>query len=47
MDELLSVHSELFKQQIPQVREQLERFGDRLPAQITAQLEALEARLAE
>jgi phosphoenolpyruvate carboxykinase (GTP) len=45
MAELLSVDSELFKQQIPQVREHLERFGDRLPREISAQLEALEERL--
>jgi phosphoenolpyruvate carboxykinase (GTP) len=45
MRELLNVDPELFKQQLPQVREHLERFGDRLPAEITAQLEALERRL--
>jgi phosphoenolpyruvate carboxykinase (GTP) len=45
MRELLTVDAELFKQQLPQVREHLERFGERLPAEITAQLEALEERL--
>jgi phosphoenolpyruvate carboxykinase (GTP) len=45
MRELLTVDPELFKQQLPQVREHLDRFGERLPAAITAQLEALEARL--
>jgi phosphoenolpyruvate carboxykinase (GTP) len=45
MRELLSVDPELYRQQIPQVREYLDRFGDRLPAEIKAQLEALEQRL--
>ncbi|HMJ74047.1 MAG TPA: phosphoenolpyruvate carboxykinase (GTP) [Solirubrobacterales bacterium] len=45
MRELLSVDSELFKQQLPQVKEHLARFGDKLPPQISAQLDALEARL--
>jgi phosphoenolpyruvate carboxykinase (GTP) len=45
MRELLTVDSELFKRQIPQVREHLERFGDLLPGEIVAQLEALEERL--
>jgi phosphoenolpyruvate carboxykinase (GTP) len=45
MRELLSVDAELFKQQLPQVKEHLDRFGDRLPQQISAQLEALEERL--
>jgi phosphoenolpyruvate carboxykinase (GTP) len=42
---LLSVDEELVKQQRPQVREHLEKFGDKLPAELSAQLEALEARL--
>ena len=46
MTELLSVDTELFKQQLPQLREHLEKFGDQLPAEISAQFEALEARLA-
>ena len=33
------------RQQLPQVKEHLAKFGDRLPAEIGAQLEALEARL--
>jgi len=45
MRELLSVDAELFKQQLPQVREHLERFGDRLPGPILAQLRSLEERL--
>ncbi len=45
MEELLSVDPELYKQQLPQVREHLERFGDHLPEQISAQLDALEQRL--
>src|SRR5262249_26800610 len=45
LSKLLSVDPRLFKQQLPQVREHLERFGDRLPAGIAHQLEALEDRL--
>jgi phosphoenolpyruvate carboxykinase (GTP) len=45
MRELLSVDTALFKQQLPQIEQHLDRFGDRLPAQIRAQLEALEQRL--
>ena len=43
--ELLSVEPELIKQQIPQVREHLDRFGDRLPQQLRDQLASLEGRL--
>jgi phosphoenolpyruvate carboxykinase (GTP) len=45
MEELLSVDTELVKAQLPQIQEHLAKFGDRLPAEISAQLEALEARL--
>jgi phosphoenolpyruvate carboxykinase (GTP) len=45
MRELLSVDADLFKQQLPQVKEHLARFGDRLPSQLKAQLEDLEKRL--
>jgi phosphoenolpyruvate carboxykinase (GTP) len=45
MADLLSVDTELVKAQLPQVREHLTKFGDKLPAEVSAQLEALEARL--
>jgi phosphoenolpyruvate carboxykinase (GTP) len=45
MAELLSVDTELVKAQLPQVKEHLDKFGDKLPAEVSAQLEALEARL--
>jgi phosphoenolpyruvate carboxykinase (GTP) len=45
MRDLLSVDADLIKQQVPQVREHLGRFGDTLPRQISEQLEALEERL--
>jgi phosphoenolpyruvate carboxykinase (GTP) len=45
MRELLSVDAELYKQQLPQIKEHLARFGERLPERITAQLDALEQRL--
>ena len=43
MAELLRVDPELLHEQLPQVEEHLARFGDRLPDEITEQLEALEA----
>ncbi len=46
MRELHDVDVDLVRAQLPQIREHLEQFGDRLPAEITAQLEALEERLA-
>jgi phosphoenolpyruvate carboxykinase (GTP) len=45
MRELLSVDAELFKQQLPQVKEHLARFGDKLPQQLRDQLKDLEQRL--
>src|SRR3954447_13443470 len=39
MRELLSVDADLVRQQLPQVREHLARFGDKLPAEVSAQLE--------
>jgi phosphoenolpyruvate carboxykinase (GTP) len=45
MSELLTVDAEKVKAQLPQVEEFLAKFGDRLPAEIGAQLEALKQRL--
>ncbi|MTD43904.1 phosphoenolpyruvate carboxykinase (GTP) [Conexibacter sp. W3-3-2] len=42
---LLAVDNELVKSELPQVEEFLAKFGDRLPAEMTAQLDALKARL--
>jgi phosphoenolpyruvate carboxykinase (GTP) len=42
---LLKVDPEEWKAQLPQVREHLAKFGDRLPDEIKAQLDALERRL--
>jgi phosphoenolpyruvate carboxykinase (GTP) len=47
MRELLSVDEDLVRQQLPQLREHLARFGDRLPEEIGRQLEELERRLEE
>ena len=44
-DELLTVDAEQVKAQLPQVEEHLAQFGDKLPAEIAAQLEALRKRL--
>jgi phosphoenolpyruvate carboxykinase (GTP) len=45
MRELLSVDLDKVKEQLPQVKAHLAEFGERLPAEIGTQLEALEARL--
>ena len=45
MAELLSVDAAEVKQQLPQLRDHLAKFGDKLPAELNAQLEALEQRL--
>jgi len=42
---LLAVDNELVKSELPQVEEFLAKFGDRLPAEMTAQLDALKQRL--
>jgi phosphoenolpyruvate carboxykinase (GTP) len=47
MAELLRVDPELLREQLPQVKEHLSRFGDRLPAEIQGQLEALERRIGD
>jgi phosphoenolpyruvate carboxykinase (GTP) len=45
MRELLSVDTDLVKAQLPQVKEHLAKFGDKLPPQVGSQLKALEERL--
>jgi phosphoenolpyruvate carboxykinase (GTP) len=45
MRELLTVDPDALREQLPQVKEHLARFGDRLPPEIGEQLQALEARL--
>ena len=45
LEALLAVDHDAWKQQLPQVREHFERFGDQLPAELWTQLEALEERL--
>jgi phosphoenolpyruvate carboxykinase (GTP) len=46
MRDLLTVDLDLVKEQLPQVKAHLAEFGDKLPPQVSAQLEALEQRLA-
>jgi len=46
MAELLTVDPKQLEAQLPQVKEHLAKFGDRLPAAVREQLEALERRLA-
>ncbi len=43
--ELLKVDAEEWKGELPSIREHLEKFGDRLPAEIRQQVDALQARL--
>jgi phosphoenolpyruvate carboxykinase (GTP) len=43
---LLEVDSEGWEQQLPQMREHFRGFGEKLPAELQAQLDALEKRLA-
>ena len=44
--EVLRVDAEEFKAQLPQFKEHLATFGDSLPSEVRAQLEALEQRLS-
>jgi phosphoenolpyruvate carboxykinase (GTP) len=45
LEELLSVDPDVIREQLPQVEEHLARFGDRVPAELNAQLDALKQRL--
>jgi phosphoenolpyruvate carboxykinase (GTP) len=45
MEQLLAVDAEGWKQQLPQIRDHYAKFGDTLPAELAAQLAALEQRL--
>ncbi len=46
MEELLRVDEEALRGELPQVEDHLARFGDRLPDEVQAQLDALKAKLA-
>jgi phosphoenolpyruvate carboxykinase (GTP) len=46
MRQLLTVDADKVKAQLPQVQQFLDQFGDKLPAEIGAQVEALERRLS-
>ncbi len=45
LDLLLSVDNEAVKAELPQIEAHLDQFGDRLPAEIRAQLDALKTAL--
>ena len=47
LDTLLSVDIEGWTKAIPQIREHYARFGDRLPAALNVEVDALEAKLAD
>jgi phosphoenolpyruvate carboxykinase (GTP) len=46
MEELLSVNEDLVRQQLPQLKEHLAKFGSALPSELHAQLADLERRLS-
>jgi phosphoenolpyruvate carboxykinase (GTP) len=46
MEQLLAVDPDEWREQLPQMRDHLGTFGDKLPAELRAQLDALERRLA-
>ena len=45
LEQILAVDPEEWKAEIPPIREFFAKFGDRLPAEVGAQLDALEERL--
>jgi phosphoenolpyruvate carboxykinase (GTP) len=45
MDELLTVNVDERRAEVPSIREHLAQFGDRLPAALDKQVDALEQRL--
>jgi phosphoenolpyruvate carboxykinase (GTP) len=45
LEHLLEVNLDELRQQLPQMEEHLARFGDRLPGEIQAQVDALRNRL--
>jgi phosphoenolpyruvate carboxykinase (GTP) len=45
LEELLAVDVEQLRAQLPQIEEHLDRFGERLPAEVRSQFESLKARL--
>jgi phosphoenolpyruvate carboxykinase (GTP) len=45
LEELVSVDVDALRNEVPQMRDHLERFGDRLPAELREQLEGLVSRL--
>jgi len=45
MRELLEIDVDGWREQLPQAKEHLATFGDRLPAELAAELKALEQRL--
>ena len=46
MTELLTVHLDEWRTEVPLIREHFAQFGDRLPAKLSAEVDDLEARLA-
>ena len=47
LEQILAVDAEQWQSEIPPIREFFAEFGDRLPAEVAAQLDALEERLGK
>ena len=47
MEELLALYVEGWKKEVASIREHYAKFGDKMPKELIAQLDALEARLAK
>jgi phosphoenolpyruvate carboxykinase (GTP) len=45
LEQILAVDREQWKSEVPLIREFFDKFGDRLPPAVSAQLDALEERL--
>ena len=46
LEELFAVNADEWRDEVPRIREHFAQFGDRLPAALAAQVDALEQRLA-
>jgi phosphoenolpyruvate carboxykinase (GTP) len=47
LGQLLAVDNDLWRHEVPQIRDHYAAIGDRVPAELHQQLDALEARLSE
>jgi phosphoenolpyruvate carboxykinase (GTP) len=47
MSELLTVHNDEWRHEVPRIREHFAEFGDELPAKLHAEVDRLEAKLVQ